>query len=178
MTLLLLILLILVLLQVDFNSLSWHTIFLVGGGNVLGKAVSSSGLLGYISADITDGRVYLSGIGVYIAYSGSSINILLLLLLCLLDTGFSLLFLCFLLTLPVHVNITYIALPLDNPWVALVIILLFCLTAATFVSHTVASLILMPLISTLGVAMGMPEIAVIGSAFASKYIERRYVSMF
>jgi len=40
--------------QVDFNSLSWHTIFLVGGGNVLGKAVSSSGLLHYISAAITD----------------------------------------------------------------------------------------------------------------------------
>lgn len=42
--------------QVDFNSLSWHTIFLVGGGNVLGKAVSSSGLLGYISAGITEGE--------------------------------------------------------------------------------------------------------------------------
>jgi di/tricarboxylate transporter len=43
--------------QVDFNSLNWHTIFLVGGGNVLGKAVSSSGLLAYISADITRGEV-------------------------------------------------------------------------------------------------------------------------
>lgn len=44
--------------QVDFNSLSWHTIFLVGGGNVLGKAVSSSGLLGYISAGITEGNQF------------------------------------------------------------------------------------------------------------------------
>jgi phosphate transporter len=51
---------------------------------------------------------------------------------------------------------------------ALVIILLFCLTAATFVSHTVASLILMPVISTLGISIGMPEIAVMGSAFAGK----------
>lgn len=49
---------------------------------------------------------------------------------------------------------------------ALVIILLFCLAAATFVSHTVASLILMPVIATLGIDLGMPEVAVIGSAFA------------
>lgn len=27
------------LTEVDFNSLSWHTLILVGGGNVLGKAV-------------------------------------------------------------------------------------------------------------------------------------------
>lgn len=52
---------------------------------------------------------------------------------------------------------------------ALVIILLFCLTAATFVSHTVASLILMPVIATLGISLGMPEIAVMGSAFAGNY---------
>lgn len=58
------------------------------------------------------------------------------------------------------------ALPLGQPWMALVIILLFCLTAATFVSHTVASLILMPVIATLGISLGMPEIAVMGSAFA------------
>ena len=40
----------------DFNSLSWHTIFLVGGGNVLGKVVQSSGLLGYLSDAITIGK--------------------------------------------------------------------------------------------------------------------------
>lgn len=61
---------------------------------------------------------------------------------------------------------TLAALPLGQPWMALVIILLFCLTAATFVSHTVASLILMPVIATLGISLGMPEIAVMGSAFA------------
>lgn len=60
----------------------------------------------------------------------------------------------------------YSALPLGAPWMALVIILLFCLTAATFVSHTVASLILMPVIATIGISLGMPEIAVMGSAFA------------
>ncbi len=42
--------------KVDFNSLSWHTLFLVGGGNVLGKAIQSSGLLGYLSDAITFGR--------------------------------------------------------------------------------------------------------------------------
>ena len=61
------------------------------------------------------------------------------------------------------------ALPLDHAWFALLIILLFCLTAATFVSHTVASLILMPVIANLGVNLGMPQVAVIGSAFAGKY---------
>lgn len=48
------------LTEVDFNSLSWHTLFLVGGGNILGKAVESSGLLGYIADGITDGRVFFS----------------------------------------------------------------------------------------------------------------------
>ena len=42
--------------EVDFNSLSWHTLFLVGGGNVLGKAIASSGLLGYLSDAITYGK--------------------------------------------------------------------------------------------------------------------------
>lgn len=36
--------------------MSWHTLMLVGGGNVLGKAVSSSGLLGYLSDAITLGN--------------------------------------------------------------------------------------------------------------------------
>lgn len=45
-------------------------------------------------------------------------------------------------------------------------IILFTLTTATFVSHTVAALILMPVISTLGITLGTPEVAVIGSAFA------------
>lgn len=100
------------LTEVDFNSLSWHTLILVGGGNVLGKAVESSGLLTYIANGIND---YL---------------------------------------------------PVDNPWLALLCILLFCGTVSTFVSHTVASIILMPIIAKIGVTMHMPEVVVIGSAFA------------
>lgn len=38
--------------QVDFNSFSWHTLFLLGGGNVLGKAISSSQLLDYLAHGI------------------------------------------------------------------------------------------------------------------------------
>lgn len=40
------------LTEVDFNSLSWHTIMLLGGGSVLGKAVISSNLLDYLSASV------------------------------------------------------------------------------------------------------------------------------
>jgi phosphate transporter len=100
------------LLQVDFNSLSWHTLFLVGGGNVLGKAIQSSGLLGYLSDVIT------------------------------------------------------FALPLSNPWLAFIFILLFSGSVATFVSHTVASLILMPIIVNIGITLGIPKMMVIGTAFA------------
>lgn len=126
----------------DFNSLNWHTIFLVGGGNVLGKAVSSSGLLAYISGDITHGkRWYLAVFRWKPHFWTAQVT---------------------------YLNFIHAALPLSQPWVALLVILLFCLTAATFVSHTVASLVLMPVISSLGISIGMPEIAVIGSAFASK----------
>lgn len=34
-----------ILTELDFNSLSWHTLFLLAGGSALGKAVESSGLL-------------------------------------------------------------------------------------------------------------------------------------
>lgn len=98
--------------EVDFNSLSWHTLFLVGGGNVLGKAVASSGLLGYLSDMIT----YM--------------------------------------------------LPLQQPWWAFFLILVFCCVVATFVSHTVASLILMPIIASIGKTLDMPEAVVLGAAFA------------
>jgi phosphate transporter len=57
-------------------------------------------------------------------------------------------------------------LPLGRPWIALVYILLFCGTISTFVSHTVASIILMPVIARIGVSMQIPEAVVIGSAFA------------
>jgi phosphate transporter len=98
--------------EVDFNSLSWHTLILIGGGNVLGKAVESSGLLTYLTIGITS------------------------------------------------------SLPVTRPWIALLYILLFCGTIATFVSHTVASIILMPAIARIGLSMHMPEVVVIGSAFA------------
>jgi phosphate transporter len=100
------------LTEVDFNSLSWHTLFLVGGGNVLGKAVQVSGLLEYLADGIID------------------------------------------------------TLPLRNPWLALVFILSFVLTISIFVSHTVASIILMPIIARIGVSLQIPEVVVIGSAFA------------
>lgn len=98
--------------EVDFNSLSWHTLFLVGGGNVLGKAIASSGLLGYLSDAITAG------------------------------------------------------LPLGSPWLSFVLILCFACGVATFVSHTVASLILMPIITAIGMTLEIPQALVIGSAFA------------
>ena len=98
--------------EVDFNSLSWHTLILVGGGNVLGKAVESSGLLTYLTEGIAA------------------------------------------------------SLPSGEPFLALLYILLFCGCIATFVSHTVASIILMPAIARIGVSMHMPEVVVIGSAFA------------
>lgn len=100
------------LTEVDFNSLSWHTLFLVGGGNVLGKAVQVSGLLEYLADGIIE------------------------------------------------------ALPLENPWLALIFILFFVMTISTFVSHTVSSIILMPIIARIGVSLQIPEVVVIGSAFA------------
>ena len=86
----------------------------MGGGNVLGKAVESSGLLGYIADGITK------------------------------------------------------SLPLGYPWLSLLCILFFCGGIATFVSHTVAAIILLPLIARIGVSLAIPEVVVVGSAFASK----------
>eukprot|EP00599_Poterioochromonas_sp_BG-1_P000069 CAMPEP_0173146114 /NCGR_PEP_ID=MMETSP1105-20130129/8290_1 /TAXON_ID=2985 /ORGANISM="Ochromonas sp., Strain BG-1" /LENGTH=531 /DNA_ID=CAMNT_0014060233 /DNA_START=102 /DNA_END=1697 /DNA_ORIENTATION=+ len=101
-----------ILSEVDFNSLSWHTLILVGGGNVLGKAIGSSGLLGYLSDAITA------------------------------------------------------VLPLSSPFLALICVLFFCCTVATFVSHTVASLILMPIITSIGLSLDIAQPMVVGSAFA------------
>jgi anion transporter len=100
------------LTEVDFNSMSWHTLCLIGGGNVLGKAVGSSGLLIYVTHDILS------------------------------------------------------ILPLDNPWLANVGILVFVCLVGTFVSHTVAAIILMPIIVSVGVTLEIPEVVVIGSALA------------
>jgi len=91
--------------EVDFNSLSWHTLVLVGGGNVLGKAIQSSGLLKEIATMI-------------MAY------------------------------LPVH-----------SPFFALMGILCFVCIVGTFVSHTVAAIILMPVITSVGLSMDMAEVS-------------------
>ena len=57
-------------------------------------------------------------------------------------------------------------LPLGHPWLSLLCIILFALTVATFVSHTVASIVLMPIIARLGVSLHIPEVVVIGAAYA------------
>lgn len=109
----------------------------MGGGNVLGKAIQSSGLLGYLSDAITFGNISSP--------------------LLLVDSEFC--------------NIYYIfvlALPLSNPWLAFVFILLFSGSVANFISHTVASLILMPIIVNIGITLGIPKMMVIGTAFSGK----------
>lgn len=57
---------------------------------------------------------------------------------------------------------------MQSPWLALVCILMFAATVATFVSHTVAALILLPIITKIGVNLGIAEVTVIGAALASK----------
>jgi phosphate transporter len=101
-----------ILTEVDFNSLSWHTLFLIGGGNVLGTAVSSSGLLDYISADITT------------------------------------------------------ILPMNFFWSAMFCILLFAMLVGTFVSHTVAAIMLLPIIVELASTLDDTIGIVICSTFA------------
>lgn len=98
--------------EVDFNSLPWHTLMLLGGGNVLGKAVESSGLLEALAHSI-----------------GNTI-------------------------------------PVEHKWVSMCCIFFFSASVATFVSHTVASIILMPVIGQIGVQLEAPAEVVIGSALA------------
>jgi len=100
------------LTEVDFNGLPWHILFLLGGGNILGKAVESSGLLKDIAVAITD------------------------------------------------------ILPLDDKLFAMLTIFSFAAAVATFVSHTVASLILMPVITQVGISLEAPQPVVIGTALA------------
>ncbi len=71
--------------------------------------------------------------------------------------------------------------PLQNPWLAVVCIFFFAGTVSTFVSHTVASIILMPVISRIGVTLGIPEVVVVGSAFAGAFfllIILNYIQLF
>ncbi|CAI5730779.1 unnamed protein product [Hyaloperonospora brassicae] len=98
--------------QFDFNSFSWHILFLIGGGNVLGDAVQRSGLLDTLSKSV------------------------------------------------IH------ALPSGSVWMVTVSLcgLVVCLT--TFVSHTVASIILLPIIVQMAIEIGHPHIPVICCALA------------
>eukprot|EP00904_Undaria_pinnatifida_P009467 jgi/Undpi1/5650/HiC_scaffold_2.g00924.m1 len=91
---------------VDFNSFSWHTLFLLGGGNVLGKAIASSQLLDYLAHCI------------------------------------------------------------DNRFLLLVEVVSVTMCISTFVSHTVAALILMPIIVEVGVKCGNPVLLGMGAALA------------
>uniref|UniRef100_M4B2I1 Citrate transporter-like domain-containing protein n=1 Tax=Hyaloperonospora arabidopsidis (strain Emoy2) TaxID=559515 RepID=M4B2I1_HYAAE len=113
--------------QFDFNSFSWHILFLIGGGNVLGDMSSSAECLNtccHVQA------VHRSG---------------------LLDT---------LSKSVIH------ALPSGNVWVVTVSLcgLVVCLT--TFVSHTVASIILLPIIVDMAIQIGHPHIPVVCCALA------------
>lgn len=57
-------------------------------------------------------------------------------------------------------------LPLKKPWIAFIYILFFFLIVSTFISHTIVSIMLMPLITRIGVSMQIPEVIVIGSTLA------------
>lgn len=56
----------------------------------------------------------------------------------------------------------------DSSYTALLCVLAFAMAIATFVSHTVAAIIVFPVITKVGVDMGCPEVMVIGSALAGK----------
>ena len=116
------------LTEVDFNSMSWHTLFLVGGGNVLGKAIESSGLLEYLSTGIIailplDQPWFAHLLSHSLTYSFTH---------------------SYLLTHSLTHSLTY---SLLRSRFALLIILFFCGVIATFVSHTVASIILLPVLT-------------------------------
>ena len=100
------------LTEVDFNSMSWHTLVLVGGGNVLGKAVQTSGLLAFLTRCISA------------------------------------------------------SLPVGNVWLSFVLLVAFTGVVATFVSHTVAAIIMMPVLASIGEHLHDPVMIVIGSALA------------
>ncbi|CAH0482525.1 unnamed protein product [Peronospora belbahrii] len=98
--------------QFDFNSFSWHILFLIGGGNVLGDAVHRSGLLDTLSKSV------------------------------------------------IH------ALPSKDVWMVTVSLCSLVVCITTFVSHTVASIILLPIIVQMAIQIGHPHIPVICCALA------------
>ena len=92
-----------ILTKEDFNNFLWTIIILAAGGLVLGKAVTSSGLLHTIAGAITERVTHFSLYGVLLVFS------------------------------------------------ALILVM------ATFISHTVAALIVLPLVQQVGVGMENPH---------------------
>ncbi|EED16754.1 plasma membrane phosphate transporter Pho87, putative [Talaromyces stipitatus ATCC 10500] len=92
-----------ILTKEDFNNFLWTIIILAAGGLVLGKAVTSSGLLHTIAGAITERVAHFSLYGVLLVFSG------------------------------------------------------LILVMATFISHTVAALIVLPLVQQVGVGMENPH---------------------
>jgi phosphate transporter len=92
-----------ILTKEDFNNFLWTIIILAAGGLVLGKAVTSSGLLHTIASAITERVAHFSLYGVLLVFS------------------------------------------------ALILVM------ATFISHTVAALIVLPLVQQVGVGMENPH---------------------
>nr|CCA18653.1 divalent anion:Na symporter (DASS) family protein pu [Albugo laibachii Nc14] len=101
-----------ILSQFDFNSFSWHILFLIGGGNVLGDAVQQSGLLDTLSHSLIQ------------------------------------------------------SLPNNSVWLVSLSLSLVVLSLTTFVSHTVASIIMLPIIVQISVEVGHPHIPVICCALS------------
>lgn len=94
----------------DFNNFSWNLIYLLGGGNVLGDAVSSSGLLKLVTDQIAPQLQSQSEFVVVIAFCG------------------------------------------------------FVAVVTTFVSHTVAAIIIMPIVVKIGIAINHSQVVLFASA--------------
>lgn len=92
-----------ILTKEDFNNFLWTIIILAAGGLALGKAVSSSGLLHTIAAQLTDRIEHFSLYGVLVTFCA------------------------------------------------------LILVVATFISHTVAALIVLPLVQSVGTSMSEPH---------------------
>jgi len=101
-----------ILTQHDFNSFSWHLLFLLGGGDVLGMAIQKTELLDFLSNRIMS------------------------------------------------------FLPEGNVWLMLLFCSFFAMIVATFISHTVAAIVLMPIVVQLGTDMHLGPSMGVGVAFA------------
>jgi anion transporter len=94
----------------DFNNFSWNLIYLIAGGNVLGDAVNSSGLLKLITDQIAPHLETQSEFVVVIAFCG------------------------------------------------------FVAVVTTFVSHTVAAIIIMPIVVRIGITINHSQVVLFASA--------------